>query len=77
MVCLVEELEPPGPPVTGMDAKQSNCLMSKEVSPPVSSKDGHILLPVVEKDEVILKDEIDRSSFGKSTKDCGLELTLQ
>ena len=31
---------------------------------PVSGKDSHGLLPVVQKDEVILKDEIGRGSFG-------------
>ena len=60
-----------------MEAKESHCLMSEEIRPPVSGKDSHGLLPVVEKNEVILKDEIGRGSFGKSTRDCGLELTLQ
>ena len=64
MVCLVDELEPPSPPVAGIEAKESHCLMSEEIHPPVSGKDGHGLLPVVEKDKVILKDEIGRGSFG-------------
>ena len=64
VICPVDELEPPSIPVAGMEAKESHCLMSEEVHPPVSGKDGHGLLPVVEKDEVILKDEIGRGSFG-------------
>ena len=38
--------------------------MSEEMRPPVSRKDGHGLSRVVEKDEVMLKDEIGRGSFG-------------
>lgn len=64
MVCLVDELEPPSPPFAGIEAKESHYLMSEEIRPPVSGKDGHGFLPVVEKDEVILKDEIGRGSFG-------------
>ena len=57
MVCLVDELEPPSSPVAGMEAKESHCLMSEEIDQPVSDKDSHGLLSVVEKDEVILKDD--------------------
>ena len=64
MVCLFDELEPPSLSVTGMEAKESDCLMSEEIRPPISGKDGHVLLPMVETDEVILKDEIGRGSFG-------------
>ena len=64
MVCLVDELEPSSPPVAGMEAKESHCFMSEEMRLPVSRKDGHGLSPVVEKDEVMLKDEIGRGSFG-------------
>ena len=64
MVCLVDELEPSSPPVARMEAKESHCFMSEEIRPPVSHKDGHGLSPVVEKDEVMLKDEIGRCSFG-------------
>ena len=44
--------------------QESHCLLSEEIYPPVSGKDSHGLLPVEQKDEVILKDEIGRGSFG-------------
>ena len=44
--------------------QESHCLLSEEIHPPVYGKDNHSLLPMVEKDEVILKDEIGRGSFG-------------
>ena len=64
MICLVDKLEPSSPPVAGMEAKESHCFISEEIRPPVSRKDGHGLSPKVEKDEVMLKDEIGRGSFG-------------
>ena len=55
---------PESPPRRCHEGKRAIVCCQKRYIHPVSGKDSHGLLPVVHKDEVILKDEIGRGSFG-------------